>query len=114
LTFTPSGSKEHIPKCKCKIKSMIENTYGKHDSKNIKVFILLVIVLVQITKCHIYIEQFTTTKMEFKDLEGGAYMMKSMDIENHGNTCIESIVGNIHVANDKYSLFVSKHHMTQL
>jgi hypothetical protein len=52
--------------------------------------------------------------MEFKDLEGGAYMMKSMDIENHGNTCIESIVGNIHVANDKYSLFVSKHHMTQL
>jgi hypothetical protein len=59
LTFTPSGSKEHIPKCRCKIKSMIENTYGrhdigKHDSKNIKVFILLVIVLVQITKCHIY------------------------------------------------------------
>jgi hypothetical protein len=52
--------------------------------------------------------------MEFKYLEGGAYMMKSMDIENHGNTCIESIVGNIHVAIDKYSLFVSKHHMTQL
>jgi hypothetical protein len=51
---------------------MIENTYGRHDSKNIKVFILLVIVLVQRTKCHIYIEQFTTTKMEFKDLEGGA------------------------------------------
>jgi hypothetical protein len=52
--------------------------------------------------------------MEFKDLEGGAYMMKSMDIENHGNMCIELIVGNIHVGNDKYSLFVSKHHMAQL
>jgi hypothetical protein len=39
--------------------------------------------------------------MEFKDLEGGAYMIKPMDIENHGNTCIESIVRNIHVANDK-------------
>jgi hypothetical protein len=34
LTFTLSGSKEHIPKCRCKIKSMIENTYGRHDIGN--------------------------------------------------------------------------------
>jgi len=52
------------------------------------------IVLLQGTKCAIFVKQSTTTKTESKDLDFGRSTMKSMDMDVHGVSGIDSSWNN--------------------
>ncbi len=53
-------------------------------SKKSRVVSLPVIVLLQGTKCAIFVNRSTTTKTKSKDLDFGRSTMKSMDMDVHG------------------------------
>jgi hypothetical protein len=59
--------------------------YQKTWSRNNLVVFLLVIVLLQGMKWIVFNKQSTTTKMESNKSKNGRYVMKSMEMEDHGN-----------------------------
>jgi hypothetical protein len=63
-------------------------------SKKSHAVALPVIVLLQGTKCAIFVKRSTTTKIQSKDLDFGRSTMKSMDMDVHGVSRIDSSWSN--------------------